>query len=38
MNILEQIVCMFDVNREEKLNIQSIALIDLLDKDINSFL
>ena len=29
--------CMFDVNREDKPIIQSIALIDLLDKDINSF-
>ena len=29
--------CMFDVNRQDKPVIQSIALIDLLDKDINSF-
>lgn len=29
--------CMFDVNREDKPIIQSIALIDQLDKDINSF-
>jgi nucleolar protein 56 len=28
---------MFDVNRQDKPVIQSIALIDLLDKDINSF-
>ena len=29
--------CMFDVNRQDKPIVQSIALIDLLDKDINSF-
>lgn len=29
--------CMFDVNREDKPVIQSIALIDQLDKNINSF-
>ena len=29
--------CMFDVNRQDKPVVQSIALIDLLDKDINSF-
>jgi nucleolar protein 56 len=29
--------CMFDVNREDKPIIQSIALIDQLDKNINSF-
>lgn len=29
--------CMFDVNREDKPVIQSIALVDQLDKDINSF-
>jgi nucleolar protein 56 len=29
--------CMFDVNRQDKPVIQSIALIDQLDKDINSF-
>jgi nucleolar protein 56 len=29
--------CMFDVNRDDKPIVQSIALIDLLDKDINSF-
>lgn len=29
--------CMFDVNRQDKPILQSIALIDLLDKDINSF-
>lgn len=29
--------CMFDVNRQDKPIIQSIALIDQLDKDINSF-
>jgi nucleolar protein 56 len=30
--------CMFDVNREDKPIIQSIALIDQLDKNINSFI
>ncbi len=30
--------CMFDVNREDKPVIQSIALIDQLDKNINSFI
>ena len=29
--------CMFDVNRQDKPVIQSIALIDQLDKNINSF-
>ena len=29
--------CMFDVNRQDKPIVQSIYLIDLLDKDINSF-
>lgn len=29
---------MFDVNREDKPIIQSIALIDQLDKNINSFI
>lgn len=29
--------CMFDVNREDKPVIQSIALVDQLDKNINSF-
>lgn len=29
--------CMFDVNRDDKPIVQSIALLDLLDKDINSF-
>lgn len=29
--------CMFDVNRQDKPVIQSIALLDQLDKDINSF-
>ena len=29
--------CMFDVNREDKPIIQSIALVDQLDKNINSF-
>jgi nucleolar protein 56 len=29
--------CMFDVNRQDKPIIQSIALIDQLDKNINSF-
>lgn len=29
--------CMFDVNRQDKPIIQTIALIELLDKDINSF-
>ena len=29
--------CMFDVNRQDKPVVQSIALIDLLDKDINSY-
>ena len=30
--------CMYDVNREDKPIIQSIALIDQLDKNINSFI
>ena len=29
--------CMFDVNRQDKPIIQAIALIDILDKDINNF-
>jgi nucleolar protein 56 len=29
--------CMFDVNRQDKPIVQSIALIDQLDKNINSF-
>lgn len=29
--------CMFDVNRQDKPVVQSIALIDQLDKNINSF-